>query len=224
MLGSGEETEDIAMSYEKVARCYTWPFNQDFDKAEQYFRRAEQIRTRLKKKLKDGGTEKTVQIHYIYDAKQAEIRIGENYMEMGRMFQMKNDYFKALHYAELFEEILLRLEKENSSGLAYAYYDKGICYYNIGISYANIQPDEAKKYMSLAGSELKRALEINMRMRGGLAVDTIDNQEALGDVYAAEGEKSDAANCYLAALSMAEQLLGNDSLKANDIKRKMANL
>ena len=58
-------------------------------------------------------------------------------------------------------------------------------------------------------------------MRGGLAIDTIDNQEYLADVYAALGNNGEASNGYMAAVSMIESLLGKDDPRIDTVKQKM---
>ena len=223
MLDAGKETEDLAMSYEKVARCYTWPFEQDFDKAEEYFKRSYDIRKKIMDHLGDGKTDETVELYLQYDRKMAEIRIGELYMELGRMYQLKNEYKTALTYAQKYESILLKCDKENLSDIAYAHNDKGICYYHMGLSCQETEPSKADEYFRLALQELSSAHESNMKMRGKLAIDCIDTQEMMGDIYFVMGKNHEAVNCYLSAISMTERLCGYDSKRAESIKSKMKN-
>lgn len=68
---------------------------------------------------------------------------------------------------------------------------------------------------------LKKALDSNMKMRGALAIDTIDNQEYLADVYAAQGRMGDASNAYMAVLTMVENLLGRNHPRIERVKEKM---
>ena len=69
--------------------------------------------------------------------------------------------------------------------------------------------------------QLSEALEINSRMRGDLAIDTIDNQEAIGDTYIMLHHYTEAANAYTASLTMIEKLLGYDHPRNEIIKKKM---
>lgn len=226
MILAGEgDSEDLAMSYEKVARCCTWEYEQDFDRAEELFLKAHEIRSRMKDALSNGGTMETVERRLIYNAEKAEERIGENYFEMGRMYQLRQDYKSALEFAFKQEEILLRVAPQNVSGLAYVYFDKGVCYYHLGvIAQENADPENAAQYLTMAVDNLKKALESNMKMRGAVAVDTIDNQECLGDAYAALGRYGEASNCYLSVISMLEKLLGSDCERIERVKTKMQQL
>ena len=58
-------------------------------------------------------------------------------------------------------------------------------------------------------------------MRGALAADTIENQEMLGDLYAAQGRYGEASNAYMAVISMVEKLFGKDSDRIESVKQKM---
>lgn len=91
-------------------------------------------------------------------------------------------------YTRRQEEILEAEEEKNYSGLAYDYYDEGVCYYHLGLA-AREGGDEEKacRQLELALKQLKRALESNLRMRGEIAMDTIDNEEYLADTYARLG-------------------------------------
>lgn len=60
-----------------------------------------------------------------------------------------------------------------------------------------------------------------MEMRGGLAVDTIDNQEYLGDLYVATNRFTEASNAYMAAINMLEKLYGGDYERIEKVKEKM---
>lgn len=222
MLESGmEESEDMAMSYEKVARCYTWEYEQNFELAEKYFQKALDIRIRLKERLKNGEQPSYCTCYEVYNLNLAEERIGESYMEMGRMYQMEGDYRKALEYAQKQLEIIMVTSPDNKSGIAYDYYDSGVCYYHLGLEVKDIDPEEATKNMNLAKQNLEHALELNMEMRGALAVDTIDNQEYLADTYAALGSYGEASNAYMAVISMTEGLWGKDHPRIERVKAKM---
>lgn len=219
------DSEDLALSYEKVARCYTWPYEQDFLKAEELFFEAEQMRTRMKQCLLEGKQIVSVERQLFLDVPKVEERIGENYFEMGRMYQLKGDYKKALEFALKQDEIISRVAADSLSGIAYVYYDKGVCFYHLGISARNHQ-DEAKalEYLEVSGENLRTALDLNIKMRGAIALDTINNQEYLGDVYAALGKNGEASNCYLSVISMVEKLFGSEDERITAVKSKMLNL
>lgn len=221
-LSGAEENEDLAMSYEKVARCYTWEYERDFDKAEALFQQSHEIRTRLKEALQDGKTMEMFEHRLVYDAAMAQERIGENYFEMGRMYQLKGDYVTALEYAGRQEEIQLKKSEIDVSNLAYAYYDKGVCYYHMGmLERKKGNEEQAVSHFNTAMEYLQKALTSNMKMRGALAIDTIDNEEYVGDTYAALGRYGDASNSYMSVVSMLEQLLGPDHPRITVVKEKM---
>lgn len=225
-LSGADECEDLAMSYEKVARCYTWEHETDFEKAESYFNKSHEIRTRLKNILIHGGTIKNVDRNLVYDIKMNEERIGENIFEMSRMYQANKKYAVALEKLIYREETIKKNSPENMSGLAYIYFDKGVCYYHLGISEKSLKStnDTSKgdnNYFKLAEENLTNALEINMKMRGALAVDTIDNIEYLADTYVAQGKLSKAKNKYMLAISMLENLFGNEHKHIYSIKQKL---
>ena len=223
MLNSGApESEDLAMSYEKVARCCTWEYEQDFQKAEELFKTSLEIRIRLRDALKAGEDRRMLMPYEAYGLTLAEIRIGECYMEMGRMYQETGDYAQALSFAAKQEEILRKFSPRDVSGLAYALYDQGVSHYYLGRAQKQQGRDEAAlREWEQAAEKLEKALEINMKMRGGLAIDTIDNQEYLADVYAAMGRLGDASNGYIAVISMVENLMGEDSDRIRIVKEKM---
>ncbi len=224
MERSGVElSEDLAMSYEKVARCHTWACDRDFEQANRYFEKSLQIRLRMQEAMERGehfemfeSVWQECDLHLITD------RIGGIYMEMGRMYQAMGEYEKALEYTRRQEEILEAEEEKNYSGLAYDYYDEGVCYYHLGLA-AREGGDEEKacRQLELALKQLKRALESNLRMRGEIAMDTIDNEEYLADTYAALGRYGDASNYYMAVVTALEQLLGKDCERISLVKQKM---
>ena len=223
MLRSGaKESEDLAMSYEKVARCCTWEYAQDFAKAEEYFQKALDIRLRLREALKRGEKREMLMKNEHYGIEKAEARIGESYMEMGRMYQMMGNYEKGLEFAALQEDILVKYNPKDVSGRAYSRYDQGVCYYHLGMqAQAKGNMDAAKEQWTKAASNLELALESNLKMRGGLAVDTIDNQEYLADTYAALERYGEASNGYMAVVTMIENLFGKDHPRIQTVKEKM---
>ena len=122
----------------------------------------------------------------------------------------------------MFEENLLACSPGNISGHAYALYDQGVSYYHLGLQAQNDgNVDLAGQYWHQAQEKLLDALEKNTRMRGALAIDTIDNQEALGDLYLAQKRYSEASNAYMAVLTMAENLLGKEDKRVEQVKKKM---
>ena len=145
MLASGTgDHEDLGMSYEKVARCYTWEYEHDFARP------------------------------------------------------------------------------DNLSGIAYCHYDLGVCRYHQALqARQNADKDAANALLKQSEEYLEKALASNMKMRGALAIDTIDNQEYLADVYKAQGRRGDASNAYMAVLTMVEDLLGPTHPRIADVKEKM---
>ena len=223
MLASGTgDHEDLGMSYEKVARCYTWEYEQDFARAEELFQISLDMRIRLRDGLADGKQYDRVASYEPYDLQLANDRIGEVYMEMGRMYQAMSDYQQASHYTQLELDIILRNRPDNLSGIAYCHYDLGVCRYRQALqARQNADKDAANALLKQSEEYLEKALASNMKMRGALAIDTIDNQEYLADVYKAQGRRGDASNAYMAVLTMVEDLLGPTHPRIADVKEKM---
>ncbi len=223
MLLSGEpEGEDLAMAYEKVARCYTWEYERDFDKAEELFQRCLEIRLAMRKQAEQGTIFYDFNHRADFDVKKIDERIGEAYMEMGRMYQAMGDYQTAWDYTDKQEQIFLRSGSSNASGFAYIHYDKGVCHYHMGKK-AQAEGDlqAAARQYEKALVLLSDALGSNLKMRGELAWDTIDNQEYLADTYAAMGNYGAASNYYMAVASSVERLGGKDHPRLLSVREKM---
>lgn len=215
--------EDLAMSYEKVARCYTWEYEQDFDKAEAYMRKALDIRLQLKEAIARGETCPTFStVWEALDMDKVMERLAETYMEMGRMYQAMGEYEKALEYNKKHQEILLSQNGKDVSGLAYDYYDQGVSYYHLALrDRAAGKEASAAQLLQLALENFQKALELNMKMRGEVAMDTIENEEYLADTYAALGRYGDASNYYMAVIAALEKLLGKNCPRIEAVKKKM---
>ena len=212
-----------------MARCYSWEYEQDFARSEAYFLKALEIRQRLLEKVKNGerleflescysryGTPDADQLPMVYG------RMGGTYMELARMYQFAGEYEKALAYSAKYEELITVYTPENVSGKAYALYDQGVSLYHLGIQARERGDGEAAgAYLVKAETYLRQALESNIKMRGGLAMDTLDNEEYLADTLAAMGNYGGASNEYMAVLSMAEALLGSTHPRLERIKKKM---
>lgn len=228
-LATDEDCEELAASYEKVGRCYTWKENcdQDFEKAKQNFQTALNMRLRLRDAIKDGKKLSTLENPWHYDLGEAEGNIAGTYMELGRMYQAMGDYKQALEYVVKHEAITATYQQKNLSGLAYAYYDQGFCHYHLGLQ-AKTHGDAATatKEFQQAAKKLEEALSTNMKMRGALAIDTIVNQELLADVYVAMAQElyDKASSGYIAAKNMAENLLGKNCEQVQRIWEKWRGL
>lgn len=224
MLRSGEpESEDLAMSYEKVARCYSWEYEQDLEKSEELFHKGLEIRLRLLEQLKEGKTPAFLeQAYQPYNVTLALSRIGESYMEMGRLYQIREEYEKAAEYAQLYLENLQENTPGNISAIAYAHYDLGVCRYHLALRQREAGNESAcMEELARAEAFFRSALETNMKMRGALALDTIDNQEYLADTLAAKGDRAAASNEYMAVITMVEGLLGPRDPRIESVKKKM---
>lgn len=220
---SGElENSELALAYEKVARCYTWKYIQDFRKAEEYFQKALSMRENIKKGLKSGQNFICVGKWQECTIEKIEESIAGMYMEMGRMYQCKSDYPMALAYADKARIIYENINPENVSSISYTYYDMGVCYYHLGVNENIIEnKQDAQNLFILAEKNLKIALESNLDMRGKWAIDTIDNVEYLADTYVAQGKFGEASNNYMLVLTMLESLFGETHERINIIKKKM---
>lgn len=218
-----EESEDLAMSLEKVGRCYTWEGNQDFEKAESLLQKSLQIRKRLLEKLCQGDTLTCFAEYYQkYDTHVANQFIGECYMEIGRLYQAMGNWDKALRYAMQYKKNIQDFYPNNKLGLAYAFYDEGICHYHRGIEFQKIGDNKgATVQWNQAIDLFHHALSINLQHRGGIAIDSIDVQEALADTYFIQKKVDQAADSYRSAQHMAEILLGKHSLRTQTIEEKL---
>lgn len=225
MLASGaEENEDIALAYEKVGRCYTWSYEQNFDKAKEYLYHALEIRQKILEKFEQGTkVEKCFETQYSrYDIAAAQRCIAENYLEIGRMYQSMGEFGEALNYAKLSIEKNKLWGIENISGIAYNYYDMGVCYYHFALEERrNGREAEAIAQWKQAKNYFQTALKLNLGRRGDLAIDCINNEEYLADTYAALGEDKKAEETYQSTLEMVEKLLGKDSERYRLIQEKM---
>ena len=221
MLASGvEENEDLAMSYEKVARCYTWKYEQDLALAEENFKKSLEIRLRLEDAIRRGEEKFAFLPRRALTLTSARNSVGEVYMEMGRMYQAAGDYARALECTDSYEQY--NDFTENRSGYAYRLYDAGVCRYHLGLE-AQERGDEAEAagQWKAAMEALEQALEINSRMRGDIAADTIDNRERLADVYAAMGRIAEAAGEYEMAVNALEGLFGPEHQQIRTIQEKL---
>ena len=182
-----------------------------------------EIRLRLLEQLKEGKTPAFVaQPYEPYTIALAASRIGESYMEMGRLYQIREEYEKAAEYAQLYLENLQENTPGNVSAIAYAHYDLGVCRYHLALRQRKAG-NESACMEELAQAEVffRSALETNLKMRGALALDTIDNQEYLADTLAAKGDRAAASNEYMAVITMVEGLLGPTDPRIESVKKKM---
>ena len=215
-------SEDLAISYEKVGRCYTWDFNQDFDKAEVYLLKATDIRLQLLNDLESGKNIEIFEKRALYSKSVAKERLGEGYGELGKLYRTKVEYQKALEYFKKYMNIMNEFDTPSISGIAYIYFDEGVCYYCMGNDERKAQNEaKAVEYFNTAIILFSKALESNVKMRGDVAVDTIDNAEYLADTYAALGKTNEAANYYMSVITMLEKLFGPEYERINRVKEKM---
>lgn len=223
-LSGVEYSVDLAIAYEKVARCYTWDFNFDPEKAEKYFAEAFTLKNLIIKRLENGEkVNKYITIKdYTLQSARADIVI---YLEIGRMYQKLGKYGKGLDWALTYKQLLEENQLKDTSNYAYALYDTGICYYYTGLEYKKSNDKEtlnyAQNYLLAAKDNLLAAFDLNMKMRGEIANDTIDTQESLGDVYVALEKYGDASNAYMSVISMLENLYGENYERIEKVKKKM---
>lgn len=96
----------------------------------------------------------------------------------------------------------------------------GLCLLNIAKKIDN-DPKKKAELLDKAEEVLKKSQKINEETRGEVALDTLDNEEVLGDVYAEKKQYADASNSYLAVLNMLEKYFKHKTDKINEIKEKM---
>ncbi len=217
LLVSSEDNEDLAISYSKVARCYAMDFIQDFEKAKEYFETSLQMRIRLRDAWAHGEEKHLFMTSHKYDLDAAEERIGETYLSMAQMYFNMKDYINAIKYVNMFGDIVLRVNENNISSLAYVYYYCGLSRYHLALE----ENENKNLHLNEAEKNLKQALEINLKMRGEMANDTIVVQEYLADTYAAMDRYGDASNAYMAVISMLEKLYEPNCERIIKIKEKM---
>lgn len=223
MLLAGEkDSVDLAIAYTRVARCYTWASSFNTSKAKEYLDIALKINDSIIERLKKG--EKVTQFNQFkeYTLPFAKTSNGI-YLEMGRMYQCINDFTSALEWADKYKKSLEDNNFNDGANYAYALYDIGVCCYHIGIEmrFDNKKQDESKLWLNNALDNFNKSLEINMKMRGEIANDTIDNQEYLGDVYVALERYGEASNSYMSVISMLENLYGENYDRIEKVKEKM---
>ena len=217
---STEETLELALAYEKVARTYIYDENPDYDKSEELFNNAINMRKRLIEKANNGENIKSIDEHEEFSVARAEIANLVLMMEMGRLYQAKGDYAKAYEYADEYTRLYANHPKMNNSNLAYGYYDSGVCLLEMA---KKLDKDSKEKHEMLDKAEdvLKKAQEIKKETHGEVALDTLKNEESLGDVYAEKMQYADASNCYLAVLNMLEKYFSHKVDYIHKIKEKM---
>ena len=214
------ETGDLATAYLKLARCYTYDSMQDFDKAEKLFLQALAIWDRLIDRYKDGEPVKLNIFPSIHGGcGEAERSRGVVFMEMGKMYQAAGNYVKALEMVDAFAGDLEEKGETESNNYTYAYENRGKAY--LGLAGECDDPEKRGQYLALALEMMSKALERNLRMRGEVAMDSIDCQEYLGDIYAELGDLGEAANAYMAAAEMLKRLFGEDYGRLAVIREKM---
>lgn len=221
MLACGcGDNEELALSYEKVGRCCSWDFCRDFEKAEQYLLESLHIRQRLKKRIEAGETFRFLSSDKLFGLEPIIDRIGESYMELGRLYQAMERFEDALECTQKYLES--QVGEESPGAKAYAAYDMGVSRYHLARKAAEVgNQEEAATQLEQSRELLEDALAINIKHRGALALDTIRNQEQLADVLAAQGKLGEASNAYMAAMNMAERLLGKDDPQVTAIRKKM---
>ena len=217
---STEESLDLALAHEKVARTYIYDENPDYDKSEKLFNEAIEMRKRLIKRAQNGETIKSIDEHMEFNIDRAEIGNMVTLMEIGRLYQAKGDYEKAYEYADEYTKLYANHPKMIVSTLAYGYYDLGVCLLEMA---KKLPENSAEKNEKLNKAEeiLKKAQEINKETRGEMALDTLKNEECLGDIYTERKQYADASNSYLAVLSMLEKYFSHKVDYIKSIKEKM---
>ena len=214
---SGERTEDAARAYELLGReLYVTREHRDFELAKQYFDKTIEIREELIKMLSQDETISFIERRkgYEYNLEKARDTLAGSYFQMGRMFLTKGDYGEAYKYIDHSEKLRdVNLVDRDPSRYALLKMYKGICQYQM-----------TKTMLQQALENLKTSLDINLKYRGRLQIDTLDNQEYLGDVYAVMGEGGKAGDSYQKALEMGEMIFGSDSERVRQVKEKMSKI
>ena len=140
-------------------------------------------------------------------------------MEMGKMYQAAGNYVKALEMVDAFAGDLEEKGETEGNNYTYAHENRGKAY--LGLAGECDDPEKRRQYLALALEMMSEALERNLRMRGEVAMDSIDCQEYLGDIYTELGDFGEAANAYMAAAEMLKRLFGEDYGRLAVIREKM---
>lgn len=212
------ENEDIAMAYEKVARCFTWPMNQNLPEAERLFNLSLDMRLRQFAAVQHGTSIPAMLERGSLDAQLATIRLSEVYMEMGRMYQVAQDYRKASLYAQKQIDLLEDADPDNIASIAYGYHDVGRCKYHLGQS---LNAKNREEYLHDAEVALETARKYVSQRLGDTAIDTIECEEHLADVYAAQAKYLEAKAGYAKALRIAEKLFGKAHPRVSYLQQKI---
>ena len=218
------EGPDLALAYEKLARCYTWPYCKNLVMAEQYFNKALDIRIGV---ISDLQNSKSIDgrwdsIYEDYTINHAFSGLGGSLMEKGRFYQVKGDYKKALLCTKLYQIILEKYDYTNLNSFSYTYHDQAFSWYKISAEHEkNQQFDEAKAALNKAKGYIDAAVEIIHERRGNRAVDTIECEELYGDIYSSLGLYEEALKMYTVAYETSKNLVGNDSERTNRIMKKL---
>ena len=216
---------DLALAYEKVARCYTWEEYRDFTRAEELFDTSKKIYIKTLKKIRAGEKVVRWSSHHKEFSENSIINcLGGNCMEMGRMYQAMEDYSTALKYSNRYYRLLTRHNKENLNGFSYAHYD--IAYSLYYLSKKNTKDsnfEKAQEQIIAAKGHIDRAFTIINEWRGDRAVDAIDIEELYGDICCSLGKKeiSLAKEMYSTALTTCLKLLGEDHVRTMKIRKKL---
>lgn len=225
MLLCGEVMEDLALAYERVGRCYEWEFDRDLEKAEEYIKKALEIRLELEAAL-DRGEKKTAwRKRQPYNRERAHMCTGGTYLEMGRLYQISGEFAKALECAETYRQYTGYSETNDPSNFALVCLDKGICHYHLGLQ-AGQDGDEAaaRVQWEKAVQHLEKGLQINIDMRGNTSIDTIDTREHLADTYVVLGRTAEADKEYEAVKAALEIVFGVDYARIQDVAKKQSAL
>lgn len=183
-----------------------------------------EIHRRLRDAVKSGKKLSLLENPWNYDLGETEANIAGTYMELGRMYQEMKDYKKALEYIVKHEKITATYRPQNLSGLAYSYYNQGFGHYHLGLqAKAHGDTVTAMEEFQQAVQKLEDALAINIKMRGALAIDTIEDQELLADVCMALALElyDKASSGYVEVKNMAENLLGKNCKQVQIIQEKL---
>lgn len=221
MIASGEDGADLALGYEKVARCYTWDFNENMEKAEEYFQKGISIRKGHMEQVKRGETVQKLDVTAPYNEETITLLIESVYLEIGRMYQLRGDFEKALESARIYEAAQLK-KGEVTNNIAYAKHDIGYCYYCLALKDIDeCRFEEADEKLNLARENVEEALKSNMEMRGALAHDTIETKILLSDILMALREEAEARLGYEEAIEMFIKLYDEDYVRVKELREKL---
>lgn len=217
---STENTFELARAYEKVARTYIYDENPNYEKSEELFNKAIEIRNKQIDKFKSGEKIKCIEVYEPYSLDRAEDENLGTIRELGRLYLAKEDFEKAYECSQKYVDGYSKLTRVNLPNLAYGYCDVAVSLMGLSKKLDD-NSEEKNKMLNEAEELLKKAQKINEDMLGETSISTYETFALLGDLHTAKKQFSEATNYYLAVLNIVEKYFSHKTDYIEKIKNKM---